>query len=80
MPLRSGDDRLNLATGQSVELPVAWLIPGSTTLVELRQVYRCDSSHAYRYEAPDVPYRAVLELAPNGFVRRYPESWELETC
>jgi len=30
------------------------------------------------YEAPTVPYQALLEIAPNGFVGSYPGLWRLE--
>jgi hypothetical protein len=45
--------------------------------MELPQSYERRSEMSYGYEAPSVPYRALLEIAPNGFVRSYPGLWRL---
>jgi hypothetical protein len=43
----------------------------------LPQRYERRGEASYWYEAPTVPYRALLEIAPNGFVRSYPDLWRL---
>jgi uncharacterized protein len=69
--------RLALEPGQQAEVPVAWFDLDSASLVELPQTYERRSQGSYWYEAPTVPYRALLEIAPNGFVRSYPGLWRL---
>jgi uncharacterized protein len=67
--------RLALKPGQRAEVPVVWFDLDSASLVELPQTYERRSEASYWYEAPTVPYRALLEIAPNGFVQSYPELW-----
>jgi uncharacterized protein len=69
--------RVALKLGESAEVPVAWFDLDSASLVELPQTYERRSEASYWYEAPTVPYRALLEIAPNGFVRSYPDLWRL---
>jgi uncharacterized protein len=69
--------RLALKPGQRAEVPVVWFDLDSASLVELPQTYERRSEASYWYEAPTVPYRALLEIAPNGFVQSYPELWRL---
>jgi uncharacterized protein len=69
--------RLALRPGQRAEVPVVWFDLDSASLVELPQTYERRSDASYWYEAPTVSYRAVLEIAPNGFVQFYPELWRL---
>jgi len=69
--------RLALKLGQQAEVPAAWFDLDSASLVELPQTYERRSETSYWYEAPTVPYRALLEIAPNGFVRSYPDLWRL---
>ena len=69
--------RIALNPGESAEVPVAWFDLDSASLVELPQTYERRSEASYWYEAPTVPYRASLEIAPNGFVRSYPDLWRL---
>jgi uncharacterized protein len=69
--------RLALEPGQRAEVPVAWFDLDSASLVELPQTYSRRSQASYWYEAPTVPYRALLEIAPNGFVLSYPGLWRL---
>ncbi|MFD2261374.1 putative glycolipid-binding domain-containing protein [Lacibacterium aquatile] len=67
--------RLDLAIGETAELMVAWLDDEAASLTELRQQYERTGEHTYRYVSPDHGYEAVLELAPNGFVKLYPDLW-----
>jgi len=60
-----------------VEVPVVWFDLDSASLTELPQRYERRSEASYWYEAPTVPYRALLEIAPNGFVQSYPGLWRL---
>ncbi len=69
--------RMALAPGERAELPVAWLDLDSGSLVELPQTYERRGEASYWYEAPTVPYRALLEIAPNGVVQSYPGLWRL---
>ena len=69
--------RLALEPGQQAEVPVAWFDLDSASLVELPQIYERRSLGSYWYEAPTVPYQALLEIAPNGFVQSYPGLWRL---
>lgn len=69
--------RAALTEGQSAELPAAWFDLEPPGLEELPQHYRRQSQTAYDYQSPTAGYRAILELAPNGFVRVYPGLWEM---
>jgi uncharacterized protein len=64
--------------GQAVDLPVAWFDLDSATLTELPQRYERLSETNYYYQAPTVPYQGLLELSQNGFVKTYPQLWEME--
>lgn len=70
--------RVDLAVGQAADLPVAWLDVTSGHLEVLRQRYERRSQWTYWYEAPRFSYAALLEVTPEGFVRRYPGLWEAE--
>ena len=61
-----------------MSVPVAWLEVPPGTLTRLEQRYRRVSDTSYDYDAPRFEYHAVLEVDPVGFVRRYPELWEME--
>ena len=71
--------RIALKPGESADVPVAWLDLDSASLIELPQSYERRGEASYWYEAPTVPYRALLEIAPNGFVQCYPGLWRLVT-
>jgi uncharacterized protein len=71
--------RVALADGESADVPVAWLDAPAGPLMMLPQRYERRSATTYWYESPSVGYTGLLELAPNGFVRRYPGLWEMET-
>lgn len=68
--------RLALRPGQAAEVPAAWLDPECCGLTLLAQRYERRSGSLYRYEAPNVPFEALLEVRPDGLVRRYPGLWE----
>jgi hypothetical protein len=70
--------RTALRIGEEAEIPVAWLQLGTGTLIELPQHYKRLDEHRYWYRASSVSYEAILELAPNGFVRSYPDLWQIE--
>ena len=69
--------RVALEPGQRADVPVVWFDLDSASLTELPQAYERRSETSYWYEAPTVAYRALLEIAPNGFVRFYPGLWRL---
>lgn len=69
--------RTALQPGQAADIPVVWFDLKQTGLVELPQHYACLDGSAYRYATPQGPYEAVLEIAPNGFVKLYPELWRM---
>jgi hypothetical protein len=70
--------RSALAEGQTADIPVAWLDVPSWNLQVLPQRYERRTGATYWYEAPTVRYSALLEVAPSGFIRRYPDLWEME--
>jgi uncharacterized protein len=69
--------RMALAPGERADVPVVWLDLDSSSLTELPQTYERRGEASYWYEAPTVPYQALLEIAPNGFVQSYPGLWRL---
>jgi hypothetical protein len=69
--------RIELSPGQKADVPAAWFDLDSMSLIELPQTYERRGDATYWYEAPTVPYQALLEIAPNGFVRSYPGLWRL---
>ncbi len=69
--------RIALKPGQRADFPVAWLDLDSVSLIELPQIYERRSEATYWYAAPTVPYQALLEIAPSGFVQSYPGLWRL---
>lgn len=72
LPLR----RLSLGIGDAADAPAAWVDVQTGRLEVLAQRYERRSETAYRYEAPEVGYAALLEVTAIGFVRRYPGLWE----
>jgi hypothetical protein len=70
--------RISITRNSAVELPVAWFDLDTGTMSELPQIYKRRSETAFWYESPVHGYQAQLELAPNGFIRRYPHLWEAE--
>jgi hypothetical protein len=67
-----------LAVGDEAEISAAWFDIGESTLVRLPQQYHRIAEDRYWYSSPMGGYEAVLEMAGNGFVRLYPELWEME--
>jgi hypothetical protein len=70
--------RLALDKGQGADAPAAWLDVSTGTLDVLAQHYERRSETTYWYEAPRFNYTAMLEVDDMGFVRRYPDLWEVE--
>jgi hypothetical protein len=68
--------RAGLAVGEAADIPVAWLNVEAGTLTALAQRYERRSAAEYWYEAPRFGYRAMLEVDPSGFIRRYPGLWQ----
>lgn len=69
--------RAALEVGQEADMPAAWFDLDPPRLVALPQRYRRQAHAQYDYHSPTAEYRAVLELAPSGFVRVYPGLWEM---
>lgn len=69
--------RAALRPGQAIDMAVAWFDLDAANLVALPQHYERLDGARYRYNSPDTPYAAVLELAPNGFARVYPGLWRM---
>jgi hypothetical protein len=69
--------RIALKLGQRAEVPVVWFDLDSASLTELPQSYERRGDASYWYEAPTVAYRALLEIAANGFVQSYPGLWRM---
>jgi hypothetical protein len=70
--------RLALTPGQSTEVVAAWLEFPAPRLKPLRQIYRHLGNGRYDYSCPALPFAAILETNPDGFVTRYPPLWEPE--
>jgi hypothetical protein len=70
--------RVVMAENEAVQLPVAWFDLDAGTLSELPQIYQRRGPAAFWYQAPSFGYEGLLELAPNGFIRSYPNLWEAE--
>ena len=70
--------RVAIAESETVRLPVAWLDVDAGTLTELAQVYERRSPSTFWYRAPSFGYEGLLQLAPEGFIRSYPDLWEAE--
>ncbi len=70
--------RLALEVGQAGDAPAAWLDVAAGTLTLLPQRYERRTEATYWYEAPTAQYAALLEVAPTGFIGRYPGLWEAE--
>lgn len=68
----------SLAVGEEAEISAAWFDIGEATLIRLPQQYRRIAKDRYWYSSPMGAYEAVLEMAGDGFVRLYPELWEME--
>lgn len=71
--------RVALAEGRAAHVPVVWLDLVAGTLGMLHQRYERRDVTSYWYEAPTVGYAALLEVGPDGFIRRYPGLWEAES-
>lgn len=69
----------DLGVGEEAELPAAWFDIGEATLVRLPQHYRRTAADRYHYRSPTAGYEATLEMAASGFVRLYPDLWEMES-
>jgi hypothetical protein len=70
--------RVPIAAQETVPLDVAWFEAGAGSLTELPQTYERRGPNAFWYRAPSVGYEGLLELAPNGFIRDYPNLWAAE--
>lgn len=68
--------RLALDPGQAAEASAAWLNLSTRAMEPLLQRYERRAEMTYRYEAPGVGYSALIEVAPTGFIVRYPGLWE----
>jgi hypothetical protein len=69
--------RLGLGVGQAAEVTAAWVKLPSLDVVPLRQVYRRTEASTYAYDAPDIPFRAMLEVDKDGVVQKYGVLWRL---
>jgi hypothetical protein len=69
--------RLRLNVGQAAEVTAAWVRLPSLDVVPLRQVYRRSEANIYEYEAPDLQFRAQLDVDGDGVVRKYGALWRL---
>ena len=69
--------RLGLRVGQAAAVTAAWVRLPSLDVAPLRQVYRRMEANVYEYEAPDLSFRATLEVNDEGVVRKYGDLWRL---
>ena len=70
--------RAGLAVGERAGFSVVWFDIGQEKLTELPQIYERRDETQYRYESPTLGYEAMLEMDATGFVRVYPDLWEME--
>ena len=70
--------RIGLAVGERAAFSVAWFDIGRETLVELPQIYERLDERLYAYQSPSNDYEAMLAMDESGFVRTYPELWQME--
>lgn len=68
--------RVRIGVGEAADIKVVWFDVGAERLVELPQSYRRLDESRYAYRG--FSYAATLEMAASGFVRLYPELWEME--
>ena len=76
LPIR----RLGLQTGAAAPVSAAWLRFPSGTLEPLEQLYRRTGASAYRYESAGGRFATDLVVNTSGFVTRYAQFWEAESC
>jgi hypothetical protein len=69
--------RLRLGVGQAAEVTAAWVKLPSLEVAPLRQVYRRMTARLYEYDAPDLQFRAKLEVDGDGVVQKYGALWRL---
>lgn len=70
--------RVSIVADEAMYLPVVWYDIDECTLTQLPQMYERRSLRTFWYQSPTVGYEALLELEPNGFIRRYPGLWEAD--
>lgn len=70
--------RANLHIGERAEFSVVWFDIGRERLLHLPQIYERRDDTRYWYESPTSGYQATLEIDSSGFVRLYPELWQME--
>jgi hypothetical protein len=71
--------RVRADSRETFDLPAAWFDIDARLLTELPQTYQHKGERTWRYAAPSVPYKADLEMSENGFVKRYPQLWIMES-
>jgi len=66
--------RVDLAVGETAEVPAAWIdfVGG---LSRLPQTYSRTGEETYAYASPTAGYAETLIIAPDGFAREYPTLW-----
>lgn len=70
--------RAALEIGERAEFSTVWFDLGQEKLTELPQIYERRDERHYWYELPTAGYEAMLEMDESGFVRVYPELWQME--
>lgn len=71
LPIR----RLNLKVGESVESTAVWVRFPSLKLESLKQRYSRVGDRCYMYEAPDLDFKAQLEVDEDGLIVKYGDLW-----
>jgi hypothetical protein len=67
--------RLGLSVGDRAEVTAAWVRLPSLDVAPLRQIYRRMEATIYQYDAPDLQFRATLDVDEEGVVRHYGGLW-----
>jgi hypothetical protein len=71
LPIR----RLRLDVGRQAALAAAWIRLPTLEVTILREIYLRVAANTYEYEAPDLSFRARLDVDPDGLVRSYGGLW-----
>lgn len=71
LPIR----RLNLKVGESAETTAVWVRFPSLKLERLKQRYSRVGDRSYRYEAPELGFKAQLEVDEAGLMAKYGDLW-----
>lgn len=67
--------RIGLSVGGRADVTAAWVRLPSLDVAPLRQIYRRTEATIYQYDAPDLQFRATLDVDQDGVVQKYGGLW-----